>query len=362
MLGHKDTNRELFGPDLFGDGTMAPGCAGPLEARFGYSPFSIFDSRAGDWRARKDLWLQYGIKSEIGRAEQLAYGPAAATQRTYMPCPRCGFNSKPTPDGTFPEHLDRGTGVECVTSGHKVVTRTPGDDSSYTAGTSVFDPVLCELMYSWFCPPGGQVVDPFAGGSVRGVVAHCLGLKYWGCDLSGAQVVTNKEQAETLCKGVERPVWVNGDSAVELEHAPLADFVFSCPPYGDLEVYSEHPRDLSNMGWQEFLTAYRYIIGSALVRLRVNRFSAFVVADFRDPKTGAYRNFVSETIAAFTDCGALYYNEGILISAVGTAAMRAVPQFTAGRKLAKTHQNVLVFCKGSWREAARALLTEEQKK
>ena len=28
-------------------------------------------------------------------------------------------------------------------------------------GTSIFDPVLCELAYRWFCPPGGVVLDPF---------------------------------------------------------------------------------------------------------------------------------------------------------------------------------------------------------
>jgi hypothetical protein len=43
------------------------------------------------------------------------------------------------------------------------------------SGTSIFDPVLCELAYAWFSPPGGIVLDPFAGGSVRGMVASKLG-------------------------------------------------------------------------------------------------------------------------------------------------------------------------------------------
>lgn len=37
-----------------------------------------------------------------------------------------------------------------------------------STGTSIFDPVICEIAYRWFCPPGGTVLDPFAGGSVRG--------------------------------------------------------------------------------------------------------------------------------------------------------------------------------------------------
>jgi hypothetical protein len=50
--------------------------------------------------------------------------------------------------------------------------------------------------------------------------------------------------------------------------------------------------------------------------------------------------------------GARLYNKAILATMVGTAAMRVTKQFQSGRKLAKTHQNVLVFCKGDWRAAA----------
>jgi hypothetical protein len=31
--------------------------------------------------------------------------------------------------------------------------------------------------------------------------------------------------------------------------------------------------------------------------------------------------------------------------------MRVTNQFETGRKMAKTHQNMLVFCKGDWRKA-----------
>src|SRR5271154_2766551 len=53
-----------------------------------------------------------------------------------------------------------------------------------SGGTSVFDPVLCEIVYRWFCPYGGLVLDPFAGGSVRGIVASKCGRRYIGMDLS----------------------------------------------------------------------------------------------------------------------------------------------------------------------------------
>ena len=45
-------------------------------------------------------------------------------------------------------------------------------------------------------PPRGRVIDPFAGGSVRGIVAASLGRSYAGNDLSAAQVQANEEQAD----------------------------------------------------------------------------------------------------------------------------------------------------------------------
>src|SRR3984893_14805737 len=80
-------------------------------------------------------------------------------------------------------------------------------------GTSIFDPVLCELAYRWFCPPGGLVLDPFAGGSVRGIVASKCGRRYIGVDLSERQVSANRAQAEAICAGAEMPIWACGDTA-----------------------------------------------------------------------------------------------------------------------------------------------------
>lgn len=214
---------------------------------------------------------------------------------------------------------------------------------SYSSGTSIFDPVLCELAYSWFCAPGGRVLDPFAGGSVRGITAAYLGRDYTGIDLRAEQVDANMVQALDIVPGRE-PRWIVGDSQTDIPSEDF-DFIFSCPPYYDLEIYSDNPADLSNMEYETFLEAYRGIIKQACARLLDNRFACFVVGDIRDRK-GNYRNFVSETIRAFMDAGLTLYNEGILVTALGSLPIRAGRQFSGGRKLGKTHQNVLVFLKG----------------
>lgn len=224
-------------------------------------------------------------------------------------------------------------------------------------GTSIFDPVLCELAYRWFCPKGGAILDPFAGGSVRGIVAAMLGFKYWGCDLRPEQIDANVAQAVAITPD-NLPLWVCGDSMDTIASAPKADFVFSCPPYGDLEKYSGDPKDLSTMDYHAFTFALRRIIARACERLNDNRFACFVVGDFRDSK-GNYRNFPADTIASFKACGLELYNEAILLTMVGSLPIRVNSQFTASRKLGKTHQNVLVFVKGDGKKATQEIQEAE---
>jgi DNA modification methylase len=229
------------------------------------------------------------------------------------------------------------------------------DSANGQSGTSIFDPVLCELAYAWFCPPGGLILDPFAGGSVRGIVAAQMGRRYVGIDLRPEQVDANETQARSIC-GELRPAWRVGDSRDLPEDISGADLIFSCPPYGNLEVYSDDPRDLSTMSYAKFFGAYQEVIAGAVERLRDNRFAVFVVGDFRaQDAQGFYRNFVADTTEAFGRAGARLYNEAILITAVGSLPLRVGKQFEAMRKLGKTHQNILVYCKGDPRKATASV-------
>ena len=309
----------LFGNDLFGD-PVKPSSSGAIAARFTLPPFSVLDTRQGAWQDRKRAWLSLGIKSEIGRGT------------TTMP------------SGTQRYH---------TASSPNAMAMAGGFDDSKASGASVFDPVLCELAYRWFAPPAGLVLDPFAGGSVRGIVASLLGYRYVGVDLRREQISANREQAKRICQGAP-PDWIEGDSRDLLSLAPeQADFMFSCPPYGDLERYSDDPRDLSTLSYTAFSEAYRTIVAASIARLRADRFACFVVGDIRCPR-GFYRNFTGETVAAFEAAGARYYNEGILITPLGSLPIRIGKQFSSGRKFGKTHQNVLVFCKGDPKRAAEA--------
>lgn len=615
---------------------------GSLAGEFLIPPFTVLNAREGWWMDRKRGWLSLGIKSEVGRGENLLRMSDTMLEpdpekRAAMQAAREAGKGKAR---TFGQDLMRGEhevggkkkGLGGVTmdalSSHpryyeqktaaeaKVGRRLTNEeferdhwvlpDSELSSGTSIFDPVLCELAYRWFSPPGGRVLDPFAGGSVRGIVCAALGRRYTGIDLRAEQIEANRAQwpgvaaqlgapaprpaeevpplaideiegirvvrddqvlggtkrraldrlvadieADELvyatpaygfaqialagaCRAVGKkatifvaarserhprtqaaadlganivevkagrlnviqsrarkhcedtgayqvpfgmddeifvdamasviaelpgpapeevwcvagsgvltralqrafpdashhavqigrdpdvgeaklwkapeafeddatdpppfpscsnydakawrfirehaapgalfwnlgadpepqpafeaiePEWHVGDSNVVLADDAIGsdfDFVFSCPPYGDLEVYSDDPADISTLEMSEFDAIYGDIIAKAVDRLADNRFACFVVGDYRD-KRGIYANFVSKTIAAFEAAGAYLYNEAILVTSVGSLPIRTAKQFRAGRKFGKTHQNVLVFVKGNPRLAVEAL-------
>ena len=254
------------------------------------------------------------------------------------------------------EHKVGGGQMKGNTSGSPNAMKYAGgfeDSANGSSGTSIFDPVLCELAYRWFSPVGGTVLDPFAGGSVRGIVASHCGRQYIGMDLRAEQIDANRAQADVAKD--PQPVWHCGDSLTIAKVCAdvEADMIFSCPPYADLEVYSEDPADLSTMGYPEFRAAYFEIIAKTCSLLKQDRFACFVVGDVRDKK-GNYYNSVGDTVEAFKAAGLNYYNEAVLITCVGSLPIRAGKQFSASRKLGKTHQNVLVFVKGDGKKAAQA--------
>ena len=341
------------------DGTDPKPVGPTLADRFLVPPFSVLDARQGYWQDRKRQWLALGIRSELGRPENLlkmsdtvldAQRPKGRPNR-----------SKPSDSGNDPRFYAKKRKAEEV-AGRPLTTEEFLEDwyegaDAYTEGTSVFDPVLCELAYRWWAGPGHRVLDPFAGGSVRGIVAAFLGLDYTGIELRPEQVAANVEQLADLGDGRTLPgkaAWREGDAAQVLPamKARPFDLLFSCPPYFDLERYSDDPLDLSAAGsYGAFLKAYEQIIAASVARLADDAFAVWVVGEIRD-KAGDCRGFIPDTIRAFERAGMRLYNDAVLVTAIGSLALRAGRIFAPGRKLGRAHQYVLVFAKGDARAAA----------
>lgn len=299
-LSFIDMDMESFGFDLFEtlkDRALNNPTGTSLIEDFGVPPLSILDTRQGRWQDRKRFWKSLGIKSEVGREYNLVY--------------------------------------------------TKNLDSGNLNGTSIFDPVLCELGYLWFTPgEGSLIVDCFAGGSVRGVVAERLGFDYIGCDLRQEQVDANYANAQEIGCNMANIQWICDDSQNILDHIEpgTADLLFTCPPYFDLEVYSDNDKDISNMDYEAFAEIYKNILQRTAKTLKDNRFAIVTISDVRDKK-GFYRGLTGLTKQAFEEVGLKFYNDIILINQLGTSGLRA-RRFMGSRKVVRTHQNVLVFYKG----------------
>lgn len=292
--------------DLFGNEIITNPL---LRDLFIEPPFSVLDSKSGNWQRRKKEWQKIGIKSEVGRGKSMTYS-----------IPTKKYNGNNMEDEYYSEEKQ-------------------------ALNTSIFDPALTELLYKWFVPKNGTILDPFAGGSVRGIVANYLGFKYTGIDIRQEQIDSNREQGLKILEVNNQPSWYVGDSNEVLNGFNKEfDFVFSCPPYADLEVYSDLDGDISNMDYVDFMKAYEQIIAKSCKLLKSGCYACFVVGEVRDKK-GNYIGFVPDTIKAFEKAGVRYYNEGILLNSIASASMRAKRIFGSNKKLVKVHQNVLIFKK-----------------
>ena len=267
-----------------------------LTDTFVVAPFSILDTRQGNWLERDKMWKSIGIKSEIGREDNL----------------------------TFAKSIN----IESM------------------SGTSIFNPTLTEIIYRWFTPDvNSEIIDPFAGGSVRGIIAKILGHNYTGIDLRGEQVEANYSNAKEL--GLDGITWHSDDSLNIGKYADdgTKDLLIACPPYFDLEVYSDKEEDISNMGWLGFKEVYTEIMRKTARKLKPNRFAVVVISDVRDKKTGMFHDLVGVTKEAMSEEGFGFYNDMILINSAGNKAITSRKSMR-NRKVGRCHQNVLVFYNG----------------
>lgn len=223
--------------------------------------------------------------------------------------------------------------------------------SSYSQGVSLFDPVLAEVMVRWFCPEDGSVFDPFAGDTLKGLVFSTLGLKFTGIELRQEQVDENNEVIKAAKNRLGKDLDItyicdDGQNVANHVEANSQDLLFSCPPYYDLEVYSDLPNDASNQGsYEDFLKILENAFTASAKCLKDDRFAVIVVGDVRD-KNGFYYDFPGDVKRIFKNIGMPLYNEAILVDTLSNKRFTANNSMS-NRKLMKVHQNILVFYKGN---------------
>lgn len=288
-----DLDMSLFGFDISKDiGYNNGGNTGILSEKYIIPPVSIIDTRKGSFRDRDHIWesmINDRGESRMEKTQMLTFGV-----------------------GNY-------------------------------ENVSILSPTLAEIIFNWFTPEGEvKCFDCFAGDTVFGYVAGHYGAEFRGIELREEQVNINNSRAQ----GNVLYYCDDGRNVRKYIEDETQDLFFSCPPYFDLEVYSDLENDASNQkNYADFYAILDTAFKEAAVCLKPDRFAVVVCGDVRNKKTGEYYDFPGDIKNTFKQAGLKFYNEIILINSYGTAGIRA-EQNMRSRKVTKVHQNILVFYKG----------------
>jgi len=283
----------------FFDLTDEEGIYNKLEESFIIPPFSIFDTKQGYWQDRKKKWNN--LIGDKGESRENTLHNSNSSEKDVM---------------------------------------------NKMSSVSILDPVIAEIANNWFGLDNCNTFDCFAGDSVFGYVSDYLGNKFIGIELRQEQTDLNNKR---LKGSKSKYICDDGQNVLKHIQPKTQDLLFSCPPYFDLEVYSELKNDASNQKeYKDFLNILDKAFTDSIKCLKNNRFAFIVVGDLRDKK-GFYYGFPDDIKKIFIKNNMPLYNEMILCEVLGTLPQRA-RRFMNNRKVGKCHQNILVFYKGDTKQ------------
>ena len=227
-------------------------------------------------------------------------------------------------------------------SGERNEVMRKDHESVYTGSHSVFPAPLVEwILLRYGGNPGGRILDSFAGGAVRGIVSSVMGYSYTGVEIRLNQIHENKAVLEALnLQGVE---YIHDDGTVMDEVEGQFDCALTCPPYYNLEVYSDFKEDISTKAtYDDFHNAmYRCAVAHRTL-MKPGSFVCIVVGPFRDKKSGELIDFPAHTAANFQRAGFTYWQQIVLSKNFASAAKRAGNAWK-GHKLVPCHEILQVF-------------------
>ena len=211
----------------------------------------------------------------------------------------------------------------------------------YSGQCSVFSPHLAEwILLRWAGDKCRRVLDPFAGYAVRGVVAAHMKYDYHGIDVWADLLRENR----SICKGLGlKARYYLGDATTLKCVKGEFDFAFTCPPYWDLEHFSESDGCLAECSdYADFDNQMAKFAQALRPRMRPGANVCITIGDVRDKATGKMIDVPGHTIRNFENAGFRFHERVVVINPDGTAPQR-VGNAWKGKKLVSLHEFVLVF-------------------
>lgn len=216
--------------------------------------------------------------------------------------------------------------------------------SVYTGTYSVFPIPLVEwILVRYGGEPGNKVLDAFAGGPSRAIASSIMGYEYHGFEVRDEQIwenyaITNELKLENINYYLSDGRWLDCNT-------DNFDVAVTCPPYHDLEQYSDQDDDISNLPTYASFNAAMWMSAHAhYERLKPGAFACIVVGNYRNKNTAELIDLRSHTVENFRDAGFLFWQEIILSKNFGSAAKRSTNAWK-GHKLVPRHEFLLIFKK-----------------
>lgn len=181
----------------------------------------------------------------------------------------------------------------------------------------------------------------FGGGGTRGYIATKMGYDYTGVEI-------RKEEYDRVINQMKE--WKLNfnfilEDSVNFIPKDKYDFAFTCPPYYDLEVYSNLDEDLSNAkDYNTYLSMLENVIKNIYSCLKNNTFCVFVVGNFRNKK-GELEHLNGDLIRIAKHIGFKLWDELIWQGASNVALTRC-GKFEKNRKSVRMHEYIIVLKKG----------------
>jgi tRNA G10 N-methylase Trm11 len=239
------------------------------------------------------------------------------------------------------DSLDDSARADCFTK--------KDDSTSYYRGkitVSIYNPVLAIYILNIYGPKKGHVVyDPFAGGGTRAILCNKYDLKYLGIELRQEEIIAVNERlkANNAEKGVK--IFQGDSTNVPFIKTSSADFLMTCPPYYNTEMYGGPDGDLSMCSnYPNFLSRINKCIKESRRILKPGALSCWTVGLTRGKNSDLPLMALNHDIARLHRERGFELKEEIILLLKNTSSVRRVAMFDLGKRvLIRTHEYLLVF-------------------
>lgn len=206
------------------------------------------------------------------------------------------------------------------------------DKDSSRITYSKFPDEVCELVYELFLRDSKKILDPFAGWGERHYFAKKYDKDYTGFDLSPDAIEMAKENYN-----VTNTFASLLDTDIDSDY----DGFFTCPPYWNLEVYSNADGLDKLRTWDDFLEEYEMILSKSLSNLKSGSKICIVVGDWRAKHV--YYDLTFQTNLIFSKYGCKPIDNVVISRKNNTKIKILIPQCKRLGYTVKLHETLLVF-------------------